>query len=139
MQQEERSANDLAVERNNLAIDRTVMGADRSMMAWMRTALSLISFGFTIYKFLQATIKVEAVEQLIIKAQSPRRFGLTLIALGVISVFLGSMEYLAIINRMNKISTRKYSPFSFSFIVGMIIGLLGLVLFITILINKELF
>ena len=30
------------------------MAADRTLMAWIRTTLSMISFGFTIYKFLQA-------------------------------------------------------------------------------------
>jgi len=30
------------------------MAADRSLMAWVRTGLSMISFGFTVYKLLQA-------------------------------------------------------------------------------------
>ena len=29
------------------------MAADRTLMGWLQTALSMISFGFTIYKFLQ--------------------------------------------------------------------------------------
>ena len=36
-----------------LAIDRTRMAAERSLMAWVRTALSVITFGFTFYKFMQ--------------------------------------------------------------------------------------
>ena len=35
-----------------LAIDRTRMAAERSLMAWVRTALSMITFGFTFYKFM---------------------------------------------------------------------------------------
>ena len=38
---------------DQLAIDRTRLAAERSLMAWIRTALSMIAFGFTIYKFLQ--------------------------------------------------------------------------------------
>jgi uncharacterized membrane protein YidH (DUF202 family) len=40
-----------------LAIDRTRLAYERTMMAWIRTAASLISFGFTIYKFFQFEIK----------------------------------------------------------------------------------
>ena len=36
-----------------LAPDRTRLAADRTLMAPVRTALSMIGFGFTIYKFLQ--------------------------------------------------------------------------------------
>jgi uncharacterized protein DUF2490/uncharacterized protein DUF202 len=36
-----------------LALDRTRLAHDRTLMAWVRTATSLISFGFTIYKFFQ--------------------------------------------------------------------------------------
>jgi uncharacterized membrane protein YidH (DUF202 family) len=33
--------------------DVNYMAANRSLMAWVRTGLSLISFGFTRYKFLE--------------------------------------------------------------------------------------
>ncbi len=45
---------DLADDRTRLAVTRTVAALDRTLMAWIRTATSLISFGFTIYKFFQA-------------------------------------------------------------------------------------
>ncbi len=36
-----------------LAVDRTRLAHERTLMAWVRTATSLISFGFTIYKFFE--------------------------------------------------------------------------------------
>lgn len=36
-----------------LAFERTNLAHERTLMAWVRTATSLISFGFTIYKFFQ--------------------------------------------------------------------------------------
>ena len=48
---------DLAVDRTDLAVVRTLMGAERTLMAWVRTGLSMIGFGFTIDKVLQAMIK----------------------------------------------------------------------------------
>jgi putative membrane protein len=39
--------------RHDLGAMRTMMAADRTLMAWIRTTLSLLSFGFAIYKVLQ--------------------------------------------------------------------------------------
>ena len=132
-----KSANELATERTDLAVERTVMGAGRTLMAWIRTALSMISFGFTIYKFMQAAVEGRANS--VMQAMGPRRLGLFLIALGVVSVILGSIEYYHTIRRLNRMSATNYKALNFSFIVGLLIGLLGLFLFITILTHTEVF
>ena len=36
-----------------LAFDRTLVAYERTMLSWVRTATSLITFGFSIYKFFQ--------------------------------------------------------------------------------------
>jgi len=133
----ERTANELAMDRTDLAVDRTVMGAGRTLMAWIRTALSMISFGFTIYKFLQAAVEGNANSMM--QTMGPRRLGLFLIALGVASVVMGSIEYYHTIQRLNRMSATSYKALNFSFIVGILIGLLGLFLFITILTHTEVF
>jgi putative membrane protein len=136
---EPKTANDLAGERTDLAVERTVMAANRTLMAWVRTALSLIGFGFTIYKFLQAAIGTENAKLILIKMEGPRRLGLILIAFGTLAVILGAIEYFGTVKRLNRQSTTRYNPWNFSFILGIAIGLLGLLLFITILINREVF
>jgi putative membrane protein len=40
-------------EGTRLSLQRTQLAAERTLMAWIRTAFSMISFGFTIGKFLQ--------------------------------------------------------------------------------------
>ena len=132
-----KTANELAMDRTDLAVERTVMGAGRTLMAWIRTALSMISFGFTIYKFLQAATQGAQVG--LLRAQGARNLGLFLIALGVLSVILGSIEYYHTIRRLNRMSATNYKALNFSFIVGLLIGLLGLFLFITILTHTEVF
>ena len=133
----EKTANEMALERTDLAVERTVMGAGRTLMAWIRTALSMISFGFTIYKFLQAAAEGKANS--VMQMMGPRRLGLFLIALGVVSVILGSIEYYHSIQRLNRMSATNYKALNFPFIVGILIGLLGLFLFITILTHTEVF
>ena len=41
-------------DATRLAVDRTRLAYERTLMAWIRTATSMISFGFTIFKFLEA-------------------------------------------------------------------------------------
>jgi putative membrane protein len=36
-----------------LAYDRTRLAYENTMMSWVRTATSLITFGFSVYKFFQ--------------------------------------------------------------------------------------
>ena len=63
-------------------------------MAWVRTATSLISFGFTIYKFFQGlhdTERIEAAHRLF----GPRGFAIVMIGLGVGSLILATIQHRA--------------------------------------------
>jgi len=137
-----KTANELAEERTDLAADRTMMAAGRTLMAWIRTALSMISFGFTIYKILQAAaagVQSESGRLGLMNAGGPRRLGLFLLALGVASVVVGSVEYYHTIQGLNRMCGTRYKLVNFSLIVGLLIGLLGLFLFLTILTHTEVF
>jgi putative membrane protein len=136
---EPKTANELSGERTNLAADRTVMAATRTLMAWVRTALSMISFGFTIYKFLDSAVQKQGAGIHLLKEHGPRRLGLFLIALGTLAVTMGTIEYVDTIRRMNRQAGSSYKTVNFSCVMGVVIGLLGLFLFITIAIHKEVF
>jgi len=74
------AATELASQRTTLAFHRTVVAMDRILMAIVRTSLSLISFGFTIYKvFSNAHLKgvLEDADQ------TARRLGLALLVIGI--------------------------------------------------------
>jgi len=45
-----------------LAYDRTRLAYENTMMSWVRTATSLITFGFSVYKFFQIERGGEANE-----------------------------------------------------------------------------
>jgi putative membrane protein len=68
---------------------RTIMAADRTLMAWIRTALSMLSFGFTIYKFLQTIAAQGPMEH----PNSPQQVGLILTGMGVAALVLGTTGY----------------------------------------------
>ena len=72
----------------DLGTMRTIMAADRTLMAWIRTALSLLSFSFTIYKFLESAGSATSAHP-----ESPQRVGLFLAGVGTLSMILGVMSY----------------------------------------------
>jgi putative membrane protein len=79
-----------AEHTTELAVIRTMMASDRTLMAWVRTSTSLISFGFTIYKFFQYLREGRPAHETLI---GPRGVGLVMIALGVGALVLATIEY----------------------------------------------
>ena len=72
-----------------LAIDRTRLAHDRTMLAWVRTATSLITFGFSVYKFFSLEIK-EPSEGVLVGS---RGFGILMIVTGLISLLLATIQH----------------------------------------------
>jgi putative membrane protein len=99
--QEPPSANQLAQERTDLAAIRTMMAADRTLMAWIRTAFSLISFGFTIYKILQAFQQTGGD---LPREHTPRNIGMFLTAMGTVAMVMGTIEYWHTLKEMRLLS-----------------------------------
>jgi putative membrane protein len=73
-----------------LAIARTRAAYERTMMAWIRTATSLITFGFTIYKFFQLEIPRQEERKYLVGS---RQFALMLVCIGLVSLLLATFEY----------------------------------------------
>jgi putative membrane protein len=74
----------------DLGAMRTVMAADRTLMAWIRTSLSLFSFGYTIYKILQ---DVQEGEKILAHGATPRQAGVFLSLTGTVALVMGIAEY----------------------------------------------
>jgi putative membrane protein len=124
-------ANTLAVERTDLALDRTFMAADRTLMAWVRTAISMIGFGFTLYKFLQYMHqqKPEGLPSL----DGPRNLGLAFIGLGLLSLVIAVMQNWQYTNRLQNEHCRR--PFNLSLVVAGLVALIGVFTFTSVLLR----
>ena len=61
-------------------------------MSIMRTALSLIGFGFTIFQFFRYLRENTGAP---LRTQAPRNFGATLVALGIAMLVLGIWQHVA--------------------------------------------
>ena len=73
-----------------LALERTRAAYDRTMMAWIRTATSLITFGFGVYKFFQLELKVAGREN---QRIGVREFALLMVGAGVLAMVLGTVDH----------------------------------------------
>jgi putative membrane protein len=92
-------------------------------MAWVRTAASMITFGFTLFKFFQYLHEHErdAMEQPVLGARS---YGMVMIVIGVVTLALATWQH-----RQNMAKLRaEYpeAPFSLALLLAALISGLGI-------------
>jgi len=122
----------LAEERTDLALRRTLIAAERTLMAWIRTAISMIGFGFTIYKFFQYMPEQVAAGN-VRHPHAARNLGLTLIALGTVALSAAAWQHW---NFMKQIGApEKQSVWSLSFVVAAAVVVIGLLAFYGVLLR----
>jgi putative membrane protein len=98
-------------------------------MAWVRTGLSMLGFGFTIYKFLSAGDAPG------LSARDPRNVGLFLVVLGIVSIVFGGIEYWQTVSELRRKyngTFRKYPLF-----LALMVGGLGIALLIEAFLNRN--
>jgi putative membrane protein len=113
----------------NLPVMNTLMAADRTLMSWTRTSLSLLSFGFTIFKVLQALQETEG--RFANRPEIPRNAGLFLTAMGTLAMVMGTIEYWQTLRVLDqeRIFSRPRPPL----IMAIIMSISGILLFVSIL------
>ena len=89
---------ELAARRTGMSFQRTRMSADRTLMSVIRTSLSLIGFGFTIYQVFEKLLEAKVLRSNI----APRRFGETLVFLGIAMLVVGIGYHVAFMIELRK-------------------------------------
>ena len=107
-------------QSTKLAFDRTWVAYERTMLAWVRTATSLITFGFSVYKFFQILREDSPRTNYLIGA---RQFGILLVGIGLASLVLATLEYRQNIRRLEY----EVRPRSLAVVVAALISALGIV------------
>jgi len=119
--------NELAKERNRAAYDRT-------LMAWIRTAISLIGFGFAIaksYEYIQAET-LEETGRFIDQIHAPLWFGMSFILLGMLCILGGVIQYAKVVKQIQTGEFTYGEPRPLAKIIALILLTIGVFALITI-------
>ena len=105
-----------------LAFARTWLACERTMQAWIRTAISLITFGFSVFKLSDI---LEPAEESPSRLLGAHEFGYVLVGIGFVALFLGMLD-----SRINLNALRAegyvHKARATSVIVGGVVAALGL-------------
>jgi inner membrane protein YidH len=119
--------NELAKERNRAAYDRT-------LMAWIRTAISLIGFGFAIaksYEYIQMD-EMEKTGRFIDQIHAPLWFGMSFILLGMLCILGGVIQYVKVVKQIQSGQFTYGEPRPLAKIIALILLIIGVFALITI-------
>jgi putative membrane protein len=113
-------ANALAVERTQLALLRSYQANERTLMAWVRTAISMISFGFTMAKFFEY---LQEEKQQTFHIFGPAGVGVILILIGVVALVVAVVQHQQV---LNDLGVRRWPEYwRLSVFVAIAVALLG--------------
>jgi len=104
------------------SFERTLLSHERTLMAWVRTATSLITFGFSLYKFFQLELGA-SVRPRIPQVLGAREFAMIMIAIGLVALALATIQNWQYRQHLRKQHLR--IPLSLSSVVGALISFLG--------------
>jgi putative membrane protein len=107
-----------------LAIERSYLAADRTLMAWIRTALSMIGFGFTLGKLGQTVSEIEMKGALRgVRMVSVESVAYFLVIIGTGALFAALLQYLISIAEYAELGVRH--RVSIAFVVGAVLVAVG--------------
>jgi putative membrane protein len=122
----------LAEQRTELAIKRSAIAADRTLMAWVRTAISMIGFGFSIYKFFQY-LASDIAKGKVAHPYAPRNLGLTLIAIGTLALAGATWQHRSFLKELDGSQARPM--WSIPLVVAIAVVFIGILAFYGVLLH----
>ena len=107
-----------------LARERSREAADRTLLAWIRTALSLIGFGFGIGKFYDY-MQTAGIQRELDPIRSTLIFGAGFIVLGVLGLAAAVIQHARLLRRLDKVDYAYAPPLPLGMIMAMLLLLIG--------------
>jgi putative membrane protein len=127
------TATRLALQRTDLAIERTYWAAERTLMGWIRTALAMISFGFTLGKISQVLQDVTVKGPLREHTLSVETVAYFLVVLGTAALVAAAVQYAARVHELRRQGLPRHV--SIAFVVSVVLSLVGGLVFTALVLN----
>jgi inner membrane protein YidH len=122
---------------NELAKERSREAADRTLMAWIRTALSLIGFGFAIASFRDILLEGGLIRNPHKDFNGPLVFGLSFVSLGVLGLLAATLQHWNVLQHLKR-EDFTYTGFRpLAFVTAILLMLIGLFAFIAVLLHWD--
>ncbi|HJZ82133.1 MAG TPA: DUF202 domain-containing protein [Pyrinomonadaceae bacterium] len=117
----------------SLAVERTRLAHERTLLAWVRTATSLISFGFTIYKFVQY-LEQRNPEYAAGHIFTAREFAIIMIGTGIVALIIATVQH-----RRDVVRMRVQFPevqHSLATVLAVLLSILGTIALVTVFLRQ---
>ncbi|HEG44317.1 MAG TPA: DUF202 domain-containing protein [Phycisphaerales bacterium] len=109
------------------ALVRTALSSEQTLMSWIRTSLSLFTFGFSITQFFYY---LEQQKEGIRISAGPRRLGFALVCVGIVVLLMAMVEHVLRLRKIKKqglpADAASFLPFG-SAVALLLIGIVALV------------
>ena len=117
------------------ALVRTAFSSEQTLMSWVRTSVSLFTFGFSITQFFHYLDEQQGGTPL---STGPRRLGLTLICLGILALALSMVEHIQRLRKMQEQGMPRISQYLLPIASAGAFLLIGIGALISVLFNWSL-
>ncbi len=117
------------------ALVRTALSSERSLMAWIRTSVSLYTFGFSMTKFLEY---LEKQQEGTGYSRGLYRLGFAIICIGILGLVLAAFGHMKRLKIMKRLGLPTVSLVSLPVVATTALVLIGIAVLISIGLNWSL-
>jgi len=112
--------------RMRLAGYQTQLALDRTTLAWIRTTLTMASFGFGMVAFFRVSAQNAQEEKIARMHEGAVRFGVALIVLGLVATVFASATHWLTLRRLRRGQEPVLRPWSLSITVALLFAVMCL-------------
>jgi putative membrane protein len=112
---------------------RTGLALDRTSLAWVRTTLTMASFGFGMVAFFRSLRQANPTPEMVRLHQGAIFFGTALIVLGTLATLLAALSQWRSLRKLRRGETPRISPWPLSLTVSLMVSVLFMIGFWSLL------